>query len=59
MRRVGRKMWFCVTPGKTECNYFWTKKECEQFIRKSFIGNDKKFLLKKLKERKGRAVCYA
>ena len=55
----GGKMWFCVAPGKNESEYFSTKKECEQFIRKSFSGNDRKFLLNKLKERKGRAVCYA
>lgn len=55
----GGKMWFCIEPGKAESAYFSTKKECGQFIRKSFTGNDRKFLLGKLKERKGRAFWYA
>jgi len=54
----GGKMWFCVSPEKTECSHFWTKKECEKYIRDNFSGSDKKYLLNKLRERKGRAVLY-
>ena len=54
----GGKMWFCVSPGKAESVYFSTKRECERFIKNSFSGDDRKFLLNKLKERKGRTACY-
>ncbi len=54
----GGKMWFCITHKSDETRYFWTKKECEKFIRCSFSGSDKKHMLSKLKNRHGRAVCY-
>ena len=56
---VGGKMWFCVNKTKgMNMVWFWTKKECEKYIRDSFSGDDKKYLLKKLSERKGRAYTY-
>lgn len=55
----GGKMWFCVTPDGQDRNHFWTKKECEKYIRSTFQGNDKKHLLSTLKARKGRACSYA
>lgn len=55
----GGKMWFCVTPDGKDSNIFWTKKECEKYIRSTFNGNDKKYLLSALKESKGRAFSYA
>lgn len=55
----GGKMWFCVTPdGESSC-YFWTKKECEEYIRGAYHGKDKKFLLTELRARNGRAYSYA
>lgn len=56
---VGGKMWFCHDPNRQCSAVFWTKKECEQFIRKTFSGEDKRQLLKRLKDVKGRAFCYA
>ncbi len=53
----GGKMWFCITQSN-ETRQFWTKKECEKFIRCFFSDSDKKYLLSKLKSCHGRAVCY-
>ena len=55
---VGGRMWFCVSPGNRETEYFWTKKECEKFVRDSFSGRDRKYLLAKLRECKGKAMLY-
>lgn len=55
---VGGRMWYCVSPGKKEGAYFWRKKECEKFVRGSFSGSDRKYLLSKLRECKGRAKSY-
>lgn len=61
----GGKMWYCVTAKKdlekyagSQSLYFCTKKECENYIRKNHTGEMKKYLLGKLKERKGRACWY-
>ena len=54
----GGRMWFCVSPGKMESEYFWTKKKCEKFVRDSFSGSDRKYLLAKLRECKGKAMLY-
>ena len=55
---VGGRMWFCVSPVKNETEYFWTKKECEKFVRDSFSGSDRKYLLSKLREFKGKTMLY-
>ena len=55
----GGKMWFCVTPDGNDRNYFWTKRDCEKYIRKGFSGEMKTKLLSALRARKGRAFSYA
>lgn len=49
---VGGKMWY------VNGAYFWTKKEAENHIRANYKGDDKRMLLKQLKEHQGRAYCY-
>lgn len=49
---VGSKMWYI------HGMYFWTKKEAENHIRVNYKGDDKRMLLKQLKEHQGRARCY-
>lgn len=56
---VGGKMWFCISPeGTKSVLRFWTKKECEDFIRASFNDSVKRTLLASLRTTKGRAVMY-
>ena len=56
---VGGKMWFCHDTSRQCSAVFWTKKECREFIRQTFSGEDGKRLLAKLKDCKGRAFRYA
>lgn len=56
---VGGKMWFCHDPNRQRSAVFWTKKECREFIRQTFSGEDRKRLLAKLQDCKGRAFRYA
>lgn len=52
---VGGKMWFCIErENTTESCWFWTKKECLDYIRKTFSGDTKKYLLRQLDAIKGR-----
>ncbi len=55
----GGKMWFCYDPHYGHSMVFWTKRECEAYIRKIYTGADRTLLLRTLGECKGRAVCYA
>lgn len=64
---VGGKLWFCVAAENDErlnlikhvsSVYFYTKKDCEKYIRKGFSGEMKTKLLSKLKATKGRAYLY-
>lgn len=55
---VGGKMWFCHDPNHQCSAVFWTKKECEGFIRDTFDKEDRKQLLARLKSVKGRAFRY-
>lgn len=52
-------MWFCHDPNRQRSAVFWTKKECREFIRQTFSGEDRKRLLAKLQDCKGRAFRYA
>lgn len=54
----GGKMWFCISPSGGNV-YFWKKKECSSYIRRTYKGDTKAYLLKKLRERQGRAFSYA
>jgi len=54
----GGKMWFCVSPSG-ENVYFWKKKECASYIRDTYVGDTRAYLLSKLRKRQGRAFCYA
>lgn len=56
---VGGVMWFCYDPNYKSSMPFWTKKECEAYIRKIYVGEDRALLLRKLRECKGRAFRYA
>lgn len=56
---VGGMMWVSITPGASDSVYFWKKKQCEQYIRKNFSGEEKKYLLSQLKEEKRRAKIYS
>ena len=49
---VGGKMWYI------QGVYFWTKKETASYIREHYKGDDKRRLMKQLKEHQGRACCY-
>ena len=56
---VGGRLWFCVDPYCFSRKvWFYTKKECEFYIRNTFTGNTKKNLLNQLAKAKGRAkIC--
>lgn len=55
---VGGMMWVSITPDASDSVHFW-KKKCEQYIRKNFSGEEKKYLLSQLKEEKRRAKIYS
>lgn len=56
---VGGMMWVSITPDASDFVNFWKKKQCEQYIRKNFSGEEKKYLLSQLKEEKRRAKIYS
>ena len=42
---VGGMMWVSIAPDASDSVHFWKKKQCEQYIRKNFSGEEKKYLL--------------
>ena len=56
---VGGMMWVSITPDASDSVHFWKKNQCEQYIRKNFSGEEKKYLLSQLKEEKRRAKIYS
>jgi hypothetical protein len=55
---VGGRMWFCVKPDNPrKVERFYTKRECEAYIRKEHNSNP--YLLKELRNTHGRAFIYA
>ena len=57
---VGGRLWSCVDPYCFSNKvWFYTKKECEFYIRNTFTGNTKKTLLSQLAKAKGRVKIYA